>query len=153
MTTTENPVLDRVALDERLDTELAFALRHGTPLGVLLVYPEDVRPGDACRLDELTARLRTLVRAGDVVARFDDRTLAVVVAGVLPPAMRQLAERLCSFLAQRRRRTDHDPRFLVSIGMALAEPLRDDESAETLLRRACVALEQARAAGGSRVKA
>ena len=146
-------VLDCVALDERLQAELSFALRHGTPLGVLLIVPEEVRPGDTRRPRELIERLQTMVRAEDVLARFDDRTFAVVVRGIAPASMRQMAERLCALLLQGPPKPHQGGRLLVSIGLAVGEPLCDGESADALLARARVALERARSAGGGRVKA
>ena len=146
-------VLDRVALEERLGGELSFAVRHGTPLGVLLILPEELRAGDARRQRELVERLSAMVRAEDVIARFDNRTLAVVVRGIAPPAMRQMAERLCALLFSRPPKPLKGGRLPVSIGLAVAEPLREEESGEALLARARVALERARSAGGGRVKA
>ncbi len=146
-------VLDRVALEERLDAELRFAMRHGTPLGVLVLLPEELRAGDARRRRELAERLHAMVRLEDQLAQLDDRSFAVIVRGIAPAAMRQMAERLCTLLAQRPPQPLRGERFVVSIGLAVGEPLRDDESAQALLGRARVALERARSAGGGRVKA
>ena len=145
--------LDRVELEDRLGAELSFAFRHGTPLGVLLLVPEDVRAGDTRRQRAFAARLVDLVRIEDVIARFDDRTWAVVVHGVQPASLRQLAERLCALFLQRPRPPATGPRTLVTIGLAVAEPRYEGETAETLLHRAYDALERARLAGGGRVKA
>ena len=146
-------LLGRVNLEERLAAELSFAFRHGTTLGVLLLLPEEVGPRDQARQRAFVERLLGMVRAEDLVARFDDVTFAVVVRGIPPSAMRQMAERLCALMLQRPPRPAVGARTLVSIGVAVAEPLADDESAAALLARARVALERARSAGGGRVKA
>jgi len=146
-----NPLIGRVELEERLAAELSFAFRHGTTLGVLIVLPEDVRPNDGRRQRDFIERLSGMVREEDVLARFDDRTFAIIVRAIPPSAMRQMAERLCALMLQRPARPG--TRTLVSIGVAIAEPLADHESVEALLLRACVALERARSAGGGRVKA
>jgi GGDEF domain-containing protein len=139
--------LDHVELADRLAAEISFASRHGTAIGVLLVYAEDGRAG------ELLERLSGMLRAEDVLARCDERSLCIVVRGIAPPAMRQMAERLCALLAHRPSRPLPGQARGVSIGLAIGEPLRVDESAESLLARARVALDRARADGGGRVKA
>lgn len=146
-------LLDRVELESRLAAELSFAFRHGTTLGVLLVVPEQVRAGDEQRQRAFVERLRAMVRIEDPLARFDDQTYAIIVRGIPPSAMRQLAERLCALMLQRPPRPATGARIVISIGIAVAEPLSDDESVQALLRRAAVALAHARSAGGGRVKA
>ena len=47
------PVMDRVALEERLEAELSFSMRHGTALAILLIVPEELR----ARTDEAPAFL------------------------------------------------------------------------------------------------
>jgi hypothetical protein len=145
--------LDRVELEDRLAAELAFAFRHATALGVLLLLPEEIRAGDARQQRAFGERLVNLVRLEDVIARFDDRAWVVLVHGVAPPSLRQMAERLCALFLQRPRPPATGARTVVSIGLAIAEPRCEGESAEQLLRRAWVALERARCAGGGRVKA
>jgi hypothetical protein len=135
--TPSNFLFDRVFLEERIATELSFAARHGTALALMLLRPEPRH--------DFAERLATLVRVEDLVAQFDDRTYAVLVRGLPPPAMRQMAERLCALFTR--------ARTPASIGFAPAETGAQRDSVSSLLRRAVAALERAHAAGGARVKA
>jgi GGDEF domain-containing protein len=146
-------IYDRVEFEERLDAELSFAFRHGTSFGVLLLLPDDVRPGDRRRQRAFAERLSEMLRREDAIALLDDRTWAVLVREPSPPALRQLAERLCGLFQKRARMFSREASFSVSIGVALAEPSRENESVEALLERARLALERARSTGGGRVKA
>jgi GGDEF domain-containing protein len=145
------PLMNRDELEQRIDAELSHAFRHGTRFGVVLIVPEDIGSGAARRVDELGERLREMIRLEDVVGRLDERTFAIVARGLSPNSLRQLADWLSARLLARHPQTG--VRTLVSVGVAVAEPLDDRECAELLLWRAGVALERARSSGGSRVKA
>ncbi len=147
----EEALMNREELEARLEDELGTAFRGGSGLGVLLLVAEDIRPGDKRRTAELGMRLRDMIRLEDLVGQIDDGTFVVVVRGLAPASMRQLAEWLCARLLARNPATG--TRTLASIGLAVANPLDERECAALLLWRAAVALERARAAGGSRVKA
>lgn len=124
---------NRRYLEERLHGELSFALRHDSPLSLLMIDVDrfkDVNDrwghpaGDAV-LKVVAATVARLVRPEDVVARFGGEEICVLA--------RAVDERNAAILAERIRRTiartpipwEGNPiRVTVSVGVAVADRRR-----------------------------
>jgi diguanylate cyclase (GGDEF)-like protein len=93
---------NRRYFSERLHTELRFATRHRTVLGILLLDLDHFKnvndtfghvAGDRV-LTHVAAALVATMRAEDVVTRYGGEELAVLVRGIPLPRIRITAERL-----------------------------------------------------------
>jgi diguanylate cyclase (GGDEF)-like protein len=142
-------VLTHDAFREAAAAALRGAQRRGESAALILVDIDGFRAlngrhGAAAGDEALAivgARLRELVRAGDVVGRTGADELAVVMPGASVPAARAVAERLVAAL-------EHGGPVTVSAGVA-----SDGGSGrlESLLADAAQTLQRARQAGGGRV--
>jgi diguanylate cyclase len=100
-------------------------------------------------LAALSARVRARVRRSDVVARIGADRFAVLQLGISHQAdIEVLANRLLADLRGRHRIADHDIDISVTLGIAIAP--RDGGTAEDLMRRADLALTNAKSAGRDR---
>ena len=95
-------IYNRKALEERLSSEVAFAVRHVTPLSIALIDIDDFKSvndahghlaGDAV-IREVAARLARAVRTEDVVGRYGGEEFVVVARDISLEQAAQLAERL-----------------------------------------------------------
>ncbi len=95
---------NRKYLDERLDSEFAYSLRHDTPLTLLLFDIDHFKSvndswghlaGDAV-LAQLADHVLRVIRAEDVLARFGGEEFAILSRGIDREGARQFAERLRS---------------------------------------------------------
>jgi diguanylate cyclase (GGDEF)-like protein len=145
---------NRRHLEERLQSEFAFARRHKTPLFVLMLDLDSFKrindshghgAGDAV-LRAVAHTLEVALRVEDVVGRYGGEEFAVVVRGVDLAGIQVLGERL--------RRLVEDTavaygggslRVTTSIGIAELKP--DHEGPDALLATADKALYAAKAAG------
>ena len=145
---------NRRHLEERLQSEFAFARRHKTPLFVLMLDLDSFKrindshghgAGDAV-LRAVAHTLEVALRVEDVVGRYGGEEFAVVVRGVDLAGIEVLGERL--------RRLIEDTavaygggslRVTTSIGIAELKP--DHEGPDALLAMADKALYAAKAAG------
>lgn len=93
---------NRKYLDERLDSEFAYSLRHDTPLTLLLFDIDHFKSvndswghlaGDAV-LAQLADHVLRVIRAEDVLARFGGEEFAILSRGIDREGARQFAERL-----------------------------------------------------------
>ncbi len=93
---------NRKALEERLSSECAFAVRHQTPLSIVLLDVDNFKAindqyghlaGDAV-ICEVAHRLARAVRTEDVVGRYGGEEFVVVARDVALDKAAQLAERL-----------------------------------------------------------
>jgi diguanylate cyclase (GGDEF)-like protein len=151
---------NRHFLDERLQSEWAFAKRHGSTLSVLFVDADHFKKvndtyghagGDAV-LKALSAVLIKSLRQEDIVARYGGEEFILLVRGIAPDAMMTLAERVRAEVAACK--IEHEGRTIpvtVSIGVATHEAEREAESIEALVARADAALYQAKEKGRNRV--
>lgn len=144
---------------DRLDSELKFALRHSTPLTLLMLDVDHFKrvndthghlAGDALlvRLGEVISHA---VRNEDVVARFGGEELVVILRSTTMEAATLLADRLRRVVEQTT--VVHgglDVRATVSIGIA-GYPTLPVETPEALLEAADQALYRAKHAGRNRV--
>jgi len=151
---------NRHFLDERLESEWAFAKRHGTRLSVLFVDADHFKKvndtyghagGDAV-LRSLAAVLLKSVRTEDVVARYGGEEFILLVRGIAPDAVLQMAERVRADIAACK--IEHEGKTIpvtVSIGVACHEADKEAESIAALVARADAALYKAKEAGRNRV--
>jgi len=95
-------VYNRRHFDERLRSELAFAIRHNTPLGLILLDVDRFKQindmhghlgGDKV-LAEVAHRLVKMLRGEDVVARYGGEEFAVLLRSSDIPGCLNAAERL-----------------------------------------------------------
>jgi len=95
-------VLNRKALDQRLLAEIAFAVRHDTPLSVVLLDVDHFKAvndthghpaGDAV-LREIAARLMGALRIEDVLGRYGGEEFLIVAREITLERGAQLAERM-----------------------------------------------------------
>jgi diguanylate cyclase (GGDEF)-like protein len=93
---------NRKYLEERLDSEFAYSLRHGTPLTLLLFDVDHFKnindslghlAGDSV-LTQLADHVLRVIRAEDVLARYGGEEFAIVSRGIDRDAAQQFAERL-----------------------------------------------------------
>ena len=93
---------NRRYMDERLTQELAYSVRHQSPLSVLMLDIDHFKAvndtyghpaGDAV-LREVAALLLKMVRTEDLVARYGGEEMCIVARGVPPVGALALAERL-----------------------------------------------------------
>lgn len=150
---------DREALQERLDEALACARREGVVVGVLAVeldgfgaLAHSLGPAEAEALLRLAAeRLCGAVRQEDILARSDAQEFALVLPG-LPEAggALRVAERLAARMQEPYLLGGRILHCGASIGLAIGP--EDGAEAATLLRRAGIALWQARSEGGGDVR-
>lgn len=95
-------VLNRKALDQRLVSEIAFAVRHGVPLSVVLLDVDHFKAvndthghpaGDAV-LREVAERLTHALRIEDVLGRYGGEEFLIVARDIPLEQGAQLAERM-----------------------------------------------------------
>jgi diguanylate cyclase (GGDEF)-like protein len=152
--------LNRRALEERAHAEIAYAIRNGRPLGVLIADLDHFKlvndthghaAGDAV-LAAAARILRETVRPSDVVARYGGEEFCVLLRDAGPEAVRAIGARLRLALAEKPM-SQHGSRIAVTASFG-GTALRDQqpESWETLFRRADAALYRAKQAGRDRVE-
>jgi diguanylate cyclase (GGDEF)-like protein len=174
-------VFNRKYLDDRIDSEFAFSLRHDTPLSLLLVDLDHFKSvndswghlaGDAV-LRQLAEHVMRVIRVEDVLARYGGEEFAILSRGIDAEGARQFAERLrasverASFVHDRRGTAPPPPPgapaapaidlstqripLTVSIGVAT---MPDPEIGQPLLliQRADDALYRAKTEGRNRVR-
>jgi len=138
---------NRRELDEVLDRELAVARRRSEPLSVAVIDLDHFKAyndrfghqaGDALLVRCATA-WRSAIRATDTIARFGGEEFVVVMPGADGTAAAAIVERI---------RAAMPPEVTASVGVATWD---GRESAADLVRRADIALFEAKAAGRDRV--
>ncbi len=152
---------NRRYLAERLPSEVAYSVRHRTPLGLILFDVDHFKrindthghlTGDDV-LRDLAALVQRLIRAEDIFARYGGEEFVVVVRGIEHDNVGRFAERLRAAVEKLEVATDSGVlRVTVSLGYAslgeLGEPAR---TAEGLLRLADARLYHAKRSGRNRV--
>lgn len=134
------PVYDTPIFLTLLSREAGRASRYRDFFGLCLLTPDRRGAVGAAEPAALHATIADLLRATDLVGRVDD-TVAFLLVNTSPTDSLAIAERVRARLAE------SDP---VSIGLASFP--KDGTDAEALLDRARALLEQARHAGGNRVR-
>lgn len=151
---------NRRYFDERFATEFAFARRHGTFLGVLMVDIDHFKKlndthghiaGDHVLID-VARTLAAQVRAEDVVARYGGEEIVVLVRDIPRPGVEVLAERLRAAVESLRiSYGDRSLAVTVSIGAYVVRPDRETPP-ESLVANADKLLYEAKAAGRNCVR-
>lgn len=151
---------NRRAFDEQLAIQTAVAERYGTPCAIVLIDIDDLKSlndrgghqaGDAA-LQQLADMLRDSSRAADLAMRLGGDEFALLlpqtdVAGALVVATR-IADRLAA--PQQESTTVGTPPLELQASLGVAAHFRDETAAD-LVKRADLALYQAKQAGGRRV--
>jgi len=152
---------NRRHFEDRLRAEIAFAVRHSTDLGLLLLDLDHFKrvndthghPAGDEVLRHLTAIAGRTLRTEDVFARFGGEEFAVILRGASTRGAGRLAERLCQALAQQH--ATHEGREIpttLSVGCA-ALSCCEKPTPEDLVAVADRRLYQAKKAGRNRVVA
>jgi len=153
-------VYNRHFLDERLEAELSYAKRNGTPISVLFVDADHFKKvndtfghagGDAV-LVALGKLLLATMRTEDIVARYGGEEFVLVVRGSSPSSVAHLAERIREGV-QALEVTYEDKKipFTVSIGVSSHTAEREVGDVAALLAIADGALYKAKEQGRNRV--
>ncbi|TNC16437.1 EAL domain-containing protein [Methylobacterium terricola] len=147
---------NRLELREHLDAALLRLQRSGEGCAVLLVDLDRFKPvndtlghpvGDAL-LQKVADRLRSMVRAGDTVARIGGDEFVVLQAGVSEPGEAQaLARRVVDLVGRTYMIEGQLLSIGASVGVALAPA--DGSDADRLLKNADLALYRAKLDGRS----
>jgi len=146
---------NRLALRDRIEVALARAARSRECGALLLVDIVDFKAvndslghqtGDAV-LQEVSRRLVAQARAADTVARYGGNGFVLLLEGVGEAPVRQAARRILDSMTEPLRLADAQVRVDVTVGICLFPAHGED--AETLLRRAEIAMYAARSAGRS----
>ncbi len=151
----------RPAFQVLLDQEVESARERRQPLGLLAVNPDgfaliNERFGreaadDAIR--EFVGRIRSVLRASDVVTRFGGVTFTVIVPGAALAEAVAVAEKIRAAFREKAF-LDGTLRLVASAGVTAFEPGRVEISTPAdLVRRSDQALNTAKRAGGDRVAA
>jgi len=144
---------NRLALRDRLGVALTRAARSRDTGALLLVDIVDFKAvndalghhtGDGV-LQEVSRRLLAQARASDTVARYGGNGFVLLLEGVGESAVRQAAQRILECTAEPLRLPDAQVRVDLTVGICLFPAHGED--AETLLRRAEIAMYAARTAG------
>ena len=102
-------IANRAAFDERLDKELAFAVRHGAPLSLALLDVDHFKrindahghPAGDEVLKSVAGTLSRTLRTEDVVARYGGEEFVVIMRDLELAGASVLAERLRAEIAAR----------------------------------------------------
>jgi len=153
-------LLNRRALDARLDEEIARAERYGTPLSLVVLDLDNFKEvndqlghaaGDAL-LRAVGTLLRAELRTADIAVRYGGDEFALVLPGVTKTGAWAVAEKVLSSLRSMSAENGEGPRVTAtcSVGVAsFGETFRDPEA---LLRGADAALYAAKRSGRNRVE-
>lgn len=138
---------NRALFDDRLNSAIAKARRHGDRFALMLVDLDRFKgvndhfghlAGDAL-LVEVGQRLLSCVRASDTVARLGGDEFAVVLEEIDgPDDAREVAERICADMARPFELAEGVAQIGASVGVALGPD--DSAGPEALMRRADEAL-------------
>jgi diguanylate cyclase (GGDEF)-like protein len=153
-------VFNRHFLDERLQSEFAFARRHGTPLSLLMLDADHFKrvndthghPAGDEVLRRIAAALTEMVRTEDVVARYGGEEFVLLLRATPMELACGVAERIRASIELLQ--IDHGGTRIpvtVSIGLACQRPERNYDAASGLLASADAALYQAKENGRNRV--
>lgn len=153
-------VYNRKHLEERLDSEITFALRHNSKLSLILQDIDLFKKvndtyghlaGDAV-LREIGRILQQNIRTEDLVARYGGEEFVLLLRGIDLPAARQMANRLRNTIADTTIYYDGiQLRITSSAGVASLDECSPQSTKEALLALADSRLYQAKQSGRNRV--
>jgi diguanylate cyclase (GGDEF)-like protein/PAS domain S-box-containing protein len=150
---------NRTALADRLQLELAHARRNREALALLYIDLDGFKAindryehavGDSL-LMRVAERMRSVLRAGDTIARIGGDEFVVLLPSVTGAAdARRVGGKLLDVLRQPMDCLGHQIGVHASVGIALYP--KDGEEADTLMRRADKAMYRAKQLGRGRVE-
>ena len=151
---------NRRYLVERLSSEIAYARRHKTRLGLILFDLDHFKrvndthghlAGDEV-LREIAALVSRLIRTEDVFARFGGEEFVVLVRGIEQPNLTRFAERIRVAVERLEISAENTVlKVTISVGVAVLSELGEGErTADGLLRLADERLYVAKSAGRNR---
>jgi len=153
-------VANRTHFEERIDSEIAFAVRHKAQLSVVLFDVDHFKrvndtyghlAGDE-GLRNVGALLSSSVRTEDLVARYGGEEFVVVARGIDVAGAQLMADRLRVVLGQRPVEFQgHRISVTASGGVASLDCCGEQRNKSTLLATADARLYQAKQAGRNRV--
>lgn len=151
---------NRKYLQERLTAEIAYAVRHRTLLGIVLIDLDHFKQvndtyGHLCGdevLRSVSAHLGRLIRTEDVLARYGGEEFAIVARGIELKPMGQFADRLRRAIEKAPVAWEsHTITQTISAGVAMLSEVPDRGSGEGVLLLADERLYRAKLAGRNRV--
>ncbi|HVA20917.1 MAG TPA: GGDEF domain-containing protein [Candidatus Micrarchaeia archaeon] len=151
-------LVNRQGLMDALARELVRAERSGRPAAVMALRLDAGRgagPGSSAvspqiaMVPSLAAAVRDRLRRGDLAARLDESTLALLLPETVEAAARVVADDLHARIRDLAVQEPADPWPTVSVGLACSSGR--GSTADDLLGSALDALDRAAAAGGDRV--
>ena len=150
----------RKYLDERMEAELAYARRHSTPLGLIILDLDHFKAvndtfghpaGDAV-LRGLASLVMDLVRTEDVFARYGGEEFVVLARGIKPKGMLDFAERIRKAVEQKEfRYRGRTLEVTLSAGVANLSELSDSATFDSLVSLADTRVYKAKSEGRNRV--
>jgi diguanylate cyclase (GGDEF)-like protein len=150
---------NRRYFDDRLLGEFAFAQRHRTVLGLLLIDIDHFKQiNDTCGhqvgdivLKLVTQSIQKMMRPEDVLARYGGEEFIVIVRATSLRNMEILGTRICQRIqALPLNLQEHNLNVTVSVGVSCMGPDAPCTSAEVLLTAADEALYRSKASGRNR---
>lgn len=152
-------IFNRGYFDNRLESDVAFALRHGKPLSLVVFCVDEVATlrvhlgsdvGDRI-LRELAERVQSTTRSEDILARLNDDTFGLICRDVDAIRASKAAERILSTTRSKPFSVDGQLHTVTaSLGVADIGMLLNPTS-EALVEAADTAMSAAKRNGGHRV--
>ena len=151
-------LFNRRYMEESLRREVSAANRHGTPIGIVMIYPDQVAEIQKEKghhaveqmLWELGQRLPNFIRTEDIPCRYDGEVLCVILPGADKKITLDRAERIRREISQLQ--IAYGEGILattLSMGVAVMPTHAND--AGSLIYTAEASLQMAMQAGGNRV--
>jgi len=151
---------NRAYFDDRLRTEISFAVRHEKDVSLVIMDIDHFKPvndrfghpaGDEV-LRQLSSTVQGLIRAEDVFCRYGGEEFALIVHGIPASGSIRLAERLRASVEAMVVTTDAGPlKVTVSIGVATLDCVDRSREGRRLVVAADERLYEAKREGRNRV--
>lgn len=149
----------RKYFDERLEAEVAYARRHKTPLGVMMIDVDHFKvvndtyghaTGDVV-LRRVAQELQNVIRTEDTLARYGGEEFVVLVRGIKQRNVVHFAERIRHAVQKLDIRADgRQVGVTVSIGIAMLADCSKEQETKEILGLADERLYRAKRAGRNR---
>lgn len=149
-------LFSRAYFENRLESDVAMALRHGKPLALAMFSVDDAshpRPIAEQIHRELARRVLETTRSDDLLARLGDDTFVHLCRDVDAMRAARAAQRIRETLAAHVFPTHPGPPLRITVSLGVADlALLHEPTADALTKAAAVALAIARRGGGDRVE-
>lgn len=150
---------NRRYLNERLESEVAFAKRHNTLLALVMLDIDHFKrindtyghPGGDEVLKQLADRVMLTIRTEDVLARYGGEEFAILCRDISAPSATILAERVRGVIADRPFAVGGAHQLVVTISLGVAG-LKEGQTGADLVDAADHALYRAKENGRDRVE-